>query len=101
MTEPVVGAAGLGAIINAGLMWARLMGWIDWSDEQFNSFMVFMNLMIPIGLGIWARSQSTSLSQPRDTDGATLSRAGDVPANKELATLQEQAIEINESGAHP
>lgn len=97
-TEPVITAASIAGLISAGISFARLMGWIALNDDQYNSLMIFIGMALPIGLSIWARSQVTPLSQPRDTDGATLSRAGDVPANKELAALQTDAIAINESG---
>lgn len=95
--EPVISAASLAGLLSAVLLWARMMGWIDWTDDQFNQFMIIVSLALPIGAGVWAKSRVTSLSRPRDTDGATLSRPNDVPANRELAAMQTEAISINEA----
>ena len=97
-TEPVITAASIAGLLSAGISFARLMGWITLSDDQFNSLMVFVGLALPMGLSLWARQQVTPLTQPRDTDGVPLSRPGDVPANKQMAAIQKEAIEINESG---
>lgn len=97
-TEPVITAASIAGLLSAGISFARLMGWITLSDDQFNSLMVFVGLALPVGLSLWARQQVTPLTQPRDTDGVPLSRPGDVPANKQMAAIQKEAIEINESG---
>lgn len=97
-TEPVITAASIAGLLSAGISFARLMGWITLSDDQFNSLMVFVGLALPIGLSLWARQQVTPLALPRDTDGVPLSRPGDVPANKQMAAIQKEAIEINESG---
>ena len=97
-TEPVITAASIAGLLSAGISFARLMGWIALSDDQYNSLMVFVGMALPIGLSLWARQQVTPLSQPRDTDGVPLSRPGDVPANKQMAEIQGEAIEMNESG---
>ena len=97
-TEPVITAASIAGLLSAGISFARLMGWITLSDDHFNSLMVFVGLALPVGLSLWARQQVTPLTQPRDTDGVPLSRPGDVPANKQMAAIQKEAIEINESG---
>lgn len=96
--EPVVSAGALAGVLSAVLLWVRMMGWINWTDDQFNQFMIVVSLVLPIVTGIWARQRVTPLAAPRDTDGAPLSRPGDVPANKELEALQTDAIEINLSG---
>jgi hypothetical protein len=97
-TEPVITAASIAGLLSAGISFCRLMGWIALNDDQYNSLMIFIGMALPIGLGIWARQQTTPLSRPRDTDGQTLSRPGDVPAKNELAALQTDALEINASG---
>lgn len=97
-TEPVITAASIAGLVSAGISFARLMNWIALTDDQYNSLMLFLGMALPIGLGIWARQQTTPLSAPRDTDGTALSRPGDVPANKELEALQTDAIEINLTG---
>ena len=96
-TEPVLTAASLVGLISAGISFARLMGWIALNDDQYNQLMIFIGLALPIGMGIWARSQVTPLTNPVDTDGVPLSRPNDVPANKQMAALQSAAIAINES----
>lgn len=97
-TEPVTVAASIAGLLNAGISFCRLMGWIALNDEQYNSLMIFIGMALPIGLSIWARGQVTPLANPKDTDGVELSRPGDVPANKKLENLQTEAIEINLSG---
>lgn len=99
MNEPVLTAASIAGLVSAGISFARLMGWLALNDDQYNSLMIFVGMALPIGLSIWARGQVTPLSQPRDTDGATLSRPNDVPANKELEALQSAAIAINKEVA--
>lgn len=97
--EPVITAASIAGLISAGISFARLMGWLALNDDQYNSLMLFIGMALPIGLGIWARSQVTPLAKPVDTDGVALSRPGDVPANKELAAMQTEAIEMDKAGA--
>lgn len=95
-TEPVITAASIAGLISAGISFARLMGWWDLSDDQYNALMIFIGMALPIGLGLWARQQVTPLVKPRDVDGAELTRTGDVPAIKELGALQVEAKKINE-----
>lgn len=97
-TEPVITAASIAGLLSAGISFCRLMGWIALNDEQYNSLMLFIGMALPIGLGVWARSQVTPLADPKDTDGVPLSRPNDIPANKKMEVLQTEAIEINATG---
>jgi hypothetical protein len=70
--EPVLTVSAVVAVITAGLQWARLMGWIDWTDDQFNQFMLFVSLLLPILGGLWARSRVTPTANPKAADGTPL-----------------------------
>lgn len=84
--EPVVSAASLAGLISAVLIWARMMNWIDWSEDAFNQFMIIVSLAIPIGTSVWARGRVTPVDSPRaentqgeivrlvPADGSTLPR---------------------------
>jgi len=99
-TEPVITAASIAGLLSAGISFARLMGWIALSDDQYNSLMVFVGMALPIGLSLWARQQVTPLNSPKDVDGVELSRPGDKPAIKQLEAIQSEAIEMNK-GSQP
>lgn len=73
-SQPVLTAASIAGVISAGISFARLMGWITLSDEQYNALMVFVGLLLPIVAGLWAERQTTPLSDPRDTDNVPLVR---------------------------
>lgn len=63
--EPILTGSAIVAVITAGLQWVRLMGWIDWTDEQFNQFMLFMGLVVPLAGGFIMRTWVTPLSNPK------------------------------------
>jgi hypothetical protein len=50
------------------------MGWITWTDDQFNGFLTFLALLLPLGGALWARAKVTPLSSPRAKDGTRLIR---------------------------
>jgi hypothetical protein len=56
-------------LIAAGISFARLMGWIPLTDDQFNSLMIFIGLALPIGFSLWARSKTTPLAAPKTVEG--------------------------------
>lgn len=72
--EPVVSAAALAGLISAGISFCRLMGWVALDDEQYNSLMIFVSLVLPIATGIWARQRVTPVAAPmaRNTEGETV-----------------------------
>lgn len=72
--EPVITAASVAGLIGALLMWVRLMGWIDWTDDQFNQFMIMVNLALPLVAALWARTQVTPVAAPKDNEGVELVR---------------------------
>jgi hypothetical protein len=72
--EPVMTVGAIVAVVSAGLLWARLMGWITWTDDQFNGFLTFLALLLPLGGALWARAKVTPLSSPRAKDGTRLIR---------------------------
>lgn len=75
MKEPVVISTSIAGLISALLMWARLMDFIAWTDDQFNQTMIVVSLALPIIAGLFARSQTTELRAPKDEDGTPLRRA--------------------------
>jgi hypothetical protein len=77
--EPVLTVGAVVAAITAGLQFARLMGWLQMSDEQFAGLMTFLGLTLPLLGAAWARAQVTPLSMPRAKDGTQLVRKQDVP----------------------
>ena len=68
-TEPTVTAASVAGLIAAGISFARLMGWIPLTDDQFNSLMIFIGLALPIGFSLWARSKTTPVAAPKTATG--------------------------------
>lgn len=96
--EPVITAASIAGLLSAGISLCRIMGWIALTDDQYNALMLFLGIALPIGLGVWARNESTPLSDPKDTDGVALTRPGDVLVNKKMAPIQAEAIQINRMG---
>lgn len=74
MREPVVVSSSIAGLISALLMWMRLMGWIGWTDDQFNQTMIVVSLALPIAAGFFARTQTTELRAPKDEDGKALIR---------------------------
>lgn len=96
--ESVITAATLSGLISAALVMLVALNVIQLDDAQMAAIVGFVALATPIAISFWPRSQVTPLSAPRDTDGVTLSRPNDVPANKELENLQSEAIELNETG---
>lgn len=95
--EPLITTAVVTAVIAALITLLKAFG-VPITEEQqsaINQFLVVMAPLIVAGVG---RIYVTPLSAPRDTDGMPLSRPGDVPANKQMAALQTEATEINESG---
>ena len=93
--EPVFTAGAIVAAIGALLAALVSLGVIHLSPEQQTAILTAAAAILPLAAALWARQQVTPLTQPRDTDGTPLSRPGDVPANKELAALQADAISIN------
>jgi hypothetical protein len=73
--EPVVSAGALAGLISAVLLWIRIMGWIDLTDDQFNQTMIMLSLALPIATSIWARQRVTPSKDPQANDGTPLVRA--------------------------
>lgn len=82
-TEPVITAAAIIGLVQAAVVLAVSMGWLDLSTEQQNNVYAFaaalLALIFPL-LGAWyARGKTTPLANPTDEDGAPLSRADNSP----------------------
>jgi hypothetical protein len=63
--EPVVTMASIAGLVSAALSFARLMGWLPMTDDQFNQLMIVVGLALPIVGGFIARNQTTPLSDPK------------------------------------
>lgn len=63
--EPVVSAGALAGLISAVLLWVRMMNWINWTDDQFNQFMIVVSLALPIATAVWARQRVTPTASPQ------------------------------------
>lgn len=66
--EPVLTAASLAGLVSAAITFARLMGWLRLTDDQFNALMTFVGLLLPILFAIWARSKVTPVYNQREHD---------------------------------
>ena len=86
-------------VLKALITLGQGMGWWVLDSEKNSVLIGFIDTALPIILiwlgAIWTKRNVTPLAKPKDVDGATLSREGDVPAIKEMAKIQEKAIEIN------
>jgi hypothetical protein len=71
-SEPVMTVGAVVAAVTAGLQFARLMGWLQMTDEQFAGLMTFVGLTLPLLGAAWARAQVTPLSNPKAKDGTVL-----------------------------
>lgn len=76
--EPVVTAASIASLIQAIIVFARLMGWMPMTDEQFTALMAIVVIALPIAGALIARRYVTPLSAPKAADGAPLVRQQDV-----------------------
>lgn len=98
--EPLVTAAVIAAVIGAFITLLKAFG-VPLSADQQAAISSFVVVVAPLLTAWYARSRVTPLTKPRDEDGVTLSRPGDMPAIKELANLQGEAIAINEATTAP
>ena len=69
--EPVVISGLIIAVIQAGIIMARLMGWWQLTDEQFAGVMAFVAAVIALGTFV-LRRYVTPVIDPRDENGAPL-----------------------------
>lgn len=81
--EPVIWSAVIIGFVQATVVLCTAMGWVDLSTEQQSAVYAFaaalLALILPV-LGAWyARSKTTPLADPRDEDGAPLSRVDNSP----------------------
>ena len=69
--NPVVLSALIVALVQAGIIMARQMGWWVLTDEQFAAVMAFVAAFIALGSFV-LRRYTTPMSDPRDDNGAPL-----------------------------
>lgn len=101
MKEPLRNIELLKVFANAVVVWAVVMDfWPLDSTQQAVTLTVVMSGINLLGAW-WQGRETTSLAEPKDTDGVELTRPNDVPANKKMESLQTEAIEINKSGTRP
>ena len=76
--EPVIITGLLIALIQAAVLMAQQLGWIELSNEQFAAVMAFVAALIAVGAFV-VRRYTTPLSDPIDDDGEPLVRADRIP----------------------
>jgi hypothetical protein len=62
--EPVASAGALAGLLGAFLIWLRIMGWIDLSEDAYNQTMLLISLALPIATSVWARQRVTPSKDP-------------------------------------
>ena len=85
--QPVVTAATLHTLLvvlgNALVAWLSAMGIVQWDDAQkaaTNGLIVaLVNVAAIVGPAWWAKGKTAALADPRDEDGAPLSRSDNSP----------------------
>lgn len=82
-SEPVWSANGIVAAVSAVIAALIAFGVIDWSDDQRAAFMAavvaVLGVVGPSIAAWWIRRQTTPLADPKDADGAPLSRSDNSP----------------------
>ncbi len=56
-TEPVLTAAGLSALVVAGLNVLPKLGYVNWDAGQLAAINVFAALFVGVGFAVWARGR--------------------------------------------
>lgn len=72
--EPVIIANSIAALVSALIVAAVALGYLDWDETQQAAVMAVVVAAVNVVAGLWARGQVTPLTQPRDADGAPLTR---------------------------
>lgn len=90
--EPVISAAAILGLVQATVVLAVSMGWIDLSADQQKNIYAFaaacLALALPLIGGWLVRSRVTPLVDPRDEDGARLSRPDNSPTKAQVRAAQ-------------
>lgn len=63
--EPVLTVGAVLAAVTAAVAFVRAMGWLQLTDEQYNSLLTFVGLLLPILGALWARARVTPLENPQ------------------------------------
>lgn len=64
-TEPVLGAAGFTSLIAALFALARIMGWVDLSDDQLAAWMAVVLIAASMTSAFVARNRVTPTARPQ------------------------------------
>ena len=100
MNTPVRDIELIKVLANAIVVWFVVMEIVPLTSVQQAATLTMIMSVINVAGAWWQSRETTALANPRDTDGVPLSRPGDVPANKQMAEIQGEAIEMNE-GVQP
>lgn len=78
--EPVFSYGLIVTVISAGLAMAMALEWIVLTETQFSAVMAFVGAVAILGAAIVRTFFTTTLYNPRDIDGAPLTREDGSPA---------------------
>lgn len=101
MKEPIRNIELIKIFANSLVVWLVIMGFFPLDSTQQAVTLTLVMSGINVVGALWQGRETTSLAEPKDTDGVELTRPNDVPANKKMESLQTEAIEINKSGTRP
>lgn len=91
ITEPVVVANAIAALLSAGIVALVALGYLPWDETQQAAVMGVVVAAVNVIAAVWARQRTTPLVEPRDIDGAPLTRPNNSPALPELEQLMKEA----------
>jgi len=94
--QPLITTAAITSIVGALIALLTAFG-VPLTPEQQAAIAGFALVVAPWVVALVGRQLTTPLANPQDDDGVPLSRPGDVPANRQMAALQTEAVAINES----
>lgn len=79
--EPVLSYGLIVAVISAGIAMFMSLGWLELTEQQFTSVMLFVSALAVLGAAV-VRQFVTPLVNPRDVDKEPLTRSDNSPALK-------------------
>ena len=82
-TNPTYTANGIVAAISAAVACLIAFGYLNWTEEQQRLFLAavvaVLGVVGPLASAWWIARKTTALSNPRDEDGAPLTRSDNSP----------------------
>lgn len=105
MSDPLVtqglSVTGFIVVIKAIITYIRVMGWLDLDEDEEAATITFIDTVIPIvaiwGGVWWAKRHTTSLSNPKDINGMSLTGPNSEPTKAQLQIIQTEAIELDKA----